>query len=81
MVQLYVRDDVSSVPRPVLELRGFQRVTLTPGERRTLTFQLSPDMMAFWDNTMTWTVEPGDFTISAGSSSASLKSATLTVQR
>ena len=81
VVQLYIRDDVSSVPRPVLELRGFQRVTLTPGERRTLTFQLSHDMLAFWDSAMTWTVEPGDFTISAGSSSASLKSATLTVQR
>ena len=80
VVQLYIRDDVSSVPRPVLELRGFERVTLAPGERRTLTFALTPDMLAFWDSAMQWMVEPGDFTISVGNSSASLKSAKLKVR-
>jgi beta-glucosidase len=79
VVQLYIRDDVSSVPRPVLELRGFQRVTLKAGERRTVRFELTPDALAFWDIDMKWVVEPGTFTISAGPSSAVLKSAKLTV--
>lgn len=79
VVQLYIRDDVSSVPRPVLELRGFQRVTLAPGEARTLTFELPPDALAFLDIDMHWRVEPGSFTIYCGSSSAALKSAKLTV--
>ena len=79
VVQLYIRDEVSSVPRPVLELRGFQRLTLAPGESRTVMFVLTPGMLAFWDSAMKWTVEPGAFTISVGGSSARLKSATLTV--
>ncbi|NYD89158.1 beta-glucosidase [Sphingomonas melonis] len=79
VVQLYIRDDVSSVPRPVLELRGFQRVGLKPGERKTVAFELAPDDLAFWDIAMRFVVEPGTFTISAGSSSASLKSISLTV--
>ncbi|MDR3526339.1 MAG: glycoside hydrolase family 3 N-terminal domain-containing protein [Rhizomicrobium sp.] len=79
VVQLYIRDDVSSVPRPVLELRGFQRVTLAPGETRTLTFDLPPDALAFWDIDMRFRVEPGSFTISCGASSAALKSVTLKV--
>lgn len=79
VVQLYIRDDVSSVPRPVLELRGFQRVTLKPGETRTLTFELTPDALAFWNIDMQWVVEPGTFTVSTGPSSAVLKSATLAV--
>lgn len=79
VVQLYIRDNVSSVPRPVLELKGFQRVTLQPGEKRTVHFTLSPDALAFWDIDMRRVVEPGTFTISAGSSSTALKSTTLTV--
>lgn len=79
VVQTYIRDDVSSVPRPVLELKAFQRVTLKPGERRTLRFALAPDALAFWDIDMKWVVEPGSFTISAGNSSANLKTAKLTV--
>lgn len=79
VVQVYIRDDVSSVPRPVLELRAFQRVTLKPGEKRTLSFALTPDDLAFWDIAMNWTVEPGTFTVYAGNSSANLKSARLTV--
>ena len=79
VVQLYIRDDVSSVPRPVLELKAFRRVTLKPGEKQTLRFELTPDALAFWNVDMKWVVEPGTFTISAGPSSASLKTAKLTV--
>ncbi|MEO6091709.1 MAG: glycoside hydrolase family 3 N-terminal domain-containing protein [Novosphingobium sp.] len=79
VVQIYVRDQVSSVPRPVLELRAFRRVTLKPGETRTLQVELGPDDLAFWDIDMNWTVEPGTFSIFAGSSSIRLKSADLAV--
>jgi beta-glucosidase len=80
VVQLYVRDDEASVTRPVLELKRFQRITLKPGERRTVTFELKPDDFAVWDLQMKRVVEPGTFTISAGPNSADLKSATLTVR-
>ncbi|MBV1687778.1 glycoside hydrolase family 3 C-terminal domain-containing protein [Novosphingobium sp. G106] len=79
VVQLYIRDEVSSVPRPVMELKGFERVTLKPGEKRVVRFTITPDMLAFWDIDMKWTVEPGLFTISAGASSATLKSTKLRV--
>jgi beta-glucosidase len=79
VVQIYVRDDVSSAPRPTLELRSFQRVTLRPGEQRSLRFELGPEAFAFWDIGMQYVVEPGTFTIFAGPSSASLKSAKLTI--
>ncbi|MEO5775122.1 MAG: glycoside hydrolase family 3 N-terminal domain-containing protein [Sphingomicrobium sp.] len=79
VVQLYVRDDAASVTRPVIELKGFQRVTLQPGERRTLTFALGPDELSLWNLQMKRVVEPGTFTVSAGPTSAQLKSAKLTV--
>jgi beta-glucosidase len=79
VVQLYIRDDVSSAPRPLLELRGFQRVTLKPGETRTLRFEITQNHLAFWNIDMNWVVEPGTFTVSVGPSSAALKSTKLTV--
>ncbi len=80
VVQLYVRDDEATVTRPVLELKHFQRVTLAPGERRTVTFDLKPADLAFWNVEMHRVVEPGTFTISAGNSSTALKTTTLTVK-
>jgi beta-glucosidase len=80
VVQIYVRDDASSVTRPVLELKRFRRVTLQPGERRTVTFELTPDDLALWNVQMKRVVEPGTFTIHAGPNSVDLKSAKLTVQ-
>lgn len=79
VVQIYVRDEVSSAPRPLLELKAFRRISLKPGERRTLAFDLGPDAFAFWDRAMQWRVEPGAFTIHAGNSSASLKPARLEI--
>jgi beta-glucosidase len=79
VVQLYVRDDEASITRPVLELKRFRRVTLKPGERRTVTFDLTPDDLSLWNMEMKRVVEPGTFTISAGPSSAQLKSTKLTV--
>lgn len=79
VVQIYVRDDAASVTRPVIELKGFERVTLQPGERRTINFTLGPDELSLWNERMKRVVEPGTFTVSAGPNSAQLKSATLTV--
>ncbi|HEY0044144.1 MAG TPA: glycoside hydrolase family 3 N-terminal domain-containing protein [Allosphingosinicella sp.] len=79
VVQLYVRDDLASVTRPVLELKRFKRVTLAPGQRTTVTFDLTPDDLAFWNLDMKKVVEPGTFTISAGPNSVDLKTAKLTV--
>jgi beta-glucosidase len=80
VVQLYVRDDAASVTRPVIELKRFQRVTLQPGERRTVAFELNPDDLALWNLQMRRVVEPGTFTLSSGPDSATLRSATLTVR-
>jgi beta-glucosidase len=79
VVQLYLRDEQSSVTRPVLELKRFQRVTLAPGETRTLQFTLGPDDFALWNDAMVRVVEPGRFTLMAGGSSVDLKSATLEI--
>ncbi|NVM77496.1 beta-glucosidase [Duganella sp. SG902] len=79
VVQVYVRDTVSSVPRPVLELKAFRRVTLPAGGGTTVRFDLGPAALAFWDATMKWGVEPGTFVISAGNSSDRLKSVKLVV--
>ncbi|HEU4630359.1 MAG TPA: beta-glucosidase BglX [Gemmatimonadaceae bacterium] len=69
VVQLYVRDDVGSVTRPVKMLRGFERVPLRAGERRTVTFTLRPADLAFYDRDMRHVVEPGTFTLWVGGSS------------
>jgi beta-glucosidase len=80
VVQLYIRDDVSSVTRPVKELKGFRRVTLRPGEAQTVRFTLTPRALGFWNAQMKRVVEPGTFTIMAGPNSVALKSTTLTVK-
>jgi beta-glucosidase len=80
VVQLYVRDDAASVTRPVIELKKFERVTLQPGERRTVNFTLTPTDLSLWNLQMKRVVEPGTFTISSGPDSVKLKSATLTVR-
>jgi len=79
VVQLYIRDDQASVTRPVKELKHFRRVTLEPGARTTVTFEIRPSDLWFWNIDMERVVEPGTFTVSAGPNSAELKSATLTV--
>jgi beta-glucosidase len=75
VVQLYIRDEVGSVTRPVKELRRFQRVTLTPGERRTLRWSLGVDDFAFYDLNMRRVAEPGAFRIFTGTSSDSTREA------
>lgn len=82
VVQLYIRDNISSATRPVKELKDFARVSLKPGESKSVEFTLIPDKLAFYNRNMERVVEPGEFTIMLGTSSrdADLKSATLTIQ-
>ena len=69
VVQMYIRDVVSSATRPIKELKGFQKITLRPGEKRTVGFDITPDLLAFYDVNMKYVVEPGEFTIMIGNSS------------
>jgi beta-glucosidase len=79
VVQLYIRQEVSSVTRPVKELRGFRRVSLKPGERQTVEFSLGPDELSFLNRDMRRVVEPGAFTIMVGGNSVDLTTTTLNV--
>ena len=69
VVQLYIRDLVSSVTRPVKELKGFKKVFLKPGESATVTLDITPASLSFYDINMKYVVEPGDFEIMVGTSS------------
>ena len=83
VVQLYVRDCVSSVTRPVKELKGFQKILLRPDESRTLALDLTPESLAFYDIHMKYVVEPGEFVIMVGNSSrdSDLQKVILTVTK
>lgn len=82
VVQLYLRDDYSRVTRPVKELKGFQRISLAMGESREVSFEITPEMLAYYDLNMEWRVEPGNFTVMVGASSRKrdLETATLSVE-
>jgi beta-glucosidase len=74
VVQLYTHQEKSSVKVPVKELRGFQRISLQPGEKKTVTFPLAAEKLAFWDEkTHGFLVEPGAFDVMVGASSADIR--------
>lgn len=73
VAQLYTRDMVSSVTTYEKSLRGFERISLVPGEKRTVTFVLTPDDLSLWDLNMKFVVEPGVFRIMIGSSSEDIR--------
>jgi beta-glucosidase len=83
VVQMYIRDCVSSVTRPVKELKGFQKVLLKPGEKKSVSLEITPELLAFFDLQMKFTVEPGEFEIMVGNSSRDmdLQKQILTVTR
>ncbi len=83
VAQLYIRDNVSSVTRPVKELKGYQRVFLKAGETKKIKFTLNAESFAFYDIDMNYVVEPGTFTIMTGSSSnkKDLKKTILTINK
>ncbi len=69
IVQLYIQDEVASITRPVKELKGFQRIALNAGEKRTVQFMLKPEQLAFWNQEMKFAVEPGMFKVFVGGNS------------
>jgi len=80
VVQLYIRDKVSSVTRPVMELKGFERITLEPGESRTVLFQLGTDALELLNREMRHVVEPGEFDVMVGGASDKVQKVTLEVR-
>jgi beta-glucosidase len=79
VVQLYIRDEVSRATRPVMELKGFRRITLAPGERRTVSFEVGPEQLSYHGPDLKRVVEPGRFRLMVGGSSAEVKSVGLDV--
>lgn len=79
IVQMYIRDLVSSVTRPVMELKDFKRISLAPGESKTVQFVITPDKLSFLDLNMKEVVEPGSFDIMVGTSSVKYETARLEV--
>jgi len=73
VAQLYVRDEVSSVTTPIIALKGFSRITLKPGETGEVTFEVGPEQLSLWNREMKRVVEPGEFKIMVGSSSADIR--------
>lgn len=74
VVQLYIGDDKASVLRPVKELKGFEKISLNPGETATVTFTVSPNDLKYYDETTgKWVSEPGNFTAYIGSSSTDIR--------
>jgi len=79
VVQLYIRDPVASMARPVKELKGFQRVSLQPGEKKRVEFVLASEQLGFWNREVRYVVEPGEFRVMVGANSVDLTEATFQV--
>lgn len=80
-VQMYIRDLVGSVTRPVIELKGFHKITLAPGESRDVSFQISKNMLRFHDINMQYRSEPGEFEVFIGSDSTTDNKAAFTLKK
>jgi beta-glucosidase len=78
VVQLYIRDVVGSITRPVKELKGFQKIDLKAGEKKTVTFNITPNDLKFYNYDLTYDWEPGEFQIMIGSNSRDVKTASVT---
>ncbi len=73
VVQLYLRDEFASFPRPLKELKGFKRIQLKPGEKQMVTFHLDTRQLAFYDENLDLVLEPGQFSVMVGSSSEDIR--------
>jgi beta-glucosidase len=80
VVQLYIRDLVASIARPVKELKGFRRLHLKAGESKTVTFDITDDMLSYYNHELQYVMEPGDFDIMIGPDSRNVKTARLKVE-
>ena len=79
VVQLYIRDLVGSVTRPVKELKGFEKIYLQPNESRTVRFTIAPEMLKFYNADLKFVAEPGDFDVMIGQDSRNVKTARFTL--
>lgn len=79
VAQLYIRDIVGSISRPVKELKGFQRIHLKVGESQDVTFTITPDLLKFYDYNLNYVLEEGTFIIMIGSNSRDVKKKTITI--
>ncbi len=75
VVQLYIRDHVASISRPVKELKNFIKIMLQPGEKKEITMEITPDDLKFYNSSLQYDWEPGDFTVFVGTNSKDVKSA------
>ena len=80
IVQLYIRDVVGSVTRPVKELKGFEKVFIKAGESKTVDFKITPEMLKFYDYDLNFVFEPGDFDVMIGGNSRDVKNARFTLK-
>lgn len=80
VVQLYIRDLVGSITRPVKELKGFEKVFLKAGESKTVSFKITSDLLSFYDYDLNYVAEPGDFDIMIGGNSRTVKTTRLTLR-
>ena len=80
VVQLYIRDRVGSVTRPVKELKGFERIYLKPGQSQTVQFTIVPEMLKFYNYDLQFVAEPGDFDVMIGTNSRDVQSAQFTLK-
>jgi beta-glucosidase len=80
IVQLYIRDLVGSITRPVKELKGFQRVELNAGESKQIIFHITPELLKFYNSDLQWSAEPGDFFVFIGGNSSTDNKAKFTLQ-
>lgn len=80
VVQLYIRDLVGSVTRPVKELKGFEKIYLQPNESRTVRFTIAPEMLKFYNADLQFVAEPGDFDVMIGPDSQNVKTARFTLR-
>lgn len=80
VVQLYLKDEVGSITRPVKELKGFQKITLKAGESKEITFTIDSEMLKFYNGNLDFVCEPGDFQVMIGTNSESLQTAKFSLQ-
>lgn len=80
IVQFYIRDKVASISRPVKELKAFRRIHLAAGESQDVSFQITPDMLKFYNADLQYVLEPGEFDIMVGPNSRDTKNGTISVK-
>ncbi len=80
IVQLYIRDLVGSIVRPVKELKGFQRIHLKQGESQTVSFEITPEQLKFYNSNLEYVYEPGEFQVMIGPNSHDVKPVNFTLK-